>query len=167
MANTNQSIFNKKATEKLQSPDDLDKYVRVTNPSVWVVVGACAALLIGLLAWGLFGAVFTSVSATGVMVDNKPICYLSAEDVAKVHKGDNASFGGEPLVVSEVSTVPDSRAEASRILPNDYLVSALFNGDWAYRVVFEGDTSDIAADIPISVNITTEVISPISLLMDK
>lgn len=65
MAQASPSIFNKRATERLRSPDDLEKYVQVTNPSVWVVLGACIALLAGLLAWGIFGTVSTNVSAQG------------------------------------------------------------------------------------------------------
>ena len=32
MAEQTRTIFNQRAAEKLRSPDDLDKYVRVTNP---------------------------------------------------------------------------------------------------------------------------------------
>ena len=53
MADTekNNSVFTKKATDKLRSPDDLDEYVRVTYPNVWIVLAACAILVIGLFAF--------------------------------------------------------------------------------------------------------------------
>ena len=164
MADTASSIFNKRATEKLRSPDDLDKFVRVTNPSVWVVLAACVALLAGLLAWGMFGAVTTSVSATGVMVDGEAMCFLAADDAAKVHVRDVAVVGGENMVVAEVAAVPVSRDEAHKVLVNDYLVSSLVKGDWAYQVTFDGDVSELADGVPLSVNITTERIAPISLI---
>ena len=165
MPDVSGSIFNRRATEKLRSPDDLDKYVRVTNPGVWVVLAACIALLAGLLAWGVFGSVTTSVSATGVSVDGQAMCFLHAEDAAKVHVGDKANVGGEQLTVSEISSVPLSRDEAGKVLTSDYLVSTLVNGDWAYRVVFDGDTSDLATGVPLQVSITTERIAPISLVL--
>ena len=90
MADTESSIFNKKASEKLRSPDDLDKYVRVTNPSVWVALAACVALLVGILTWGVFGAVTTSVNTTGTCVKGSVVCFLTAEDAAKVSVGDRA-----------------------------------------------------------------------------
>ena len=164
MADVSSSIFNKKATEKLRSPDDLDKYVCVTNPSVWVVLFACIAMLAGLLAWGVFGAVTTSVSATGVVVNGKAMCFLEAEDAAKVHVRDAAVIGGESAVVSQVASVPVSREEAHGVLVNDYLVSSLVKGDWAYQVSFDGDVSELTEGIPLSVNITTERIAPISLI---
>lgn len=165
VADVSARIFNKRASEKLRSPDDLDKYVRVTNPGVWVVLGACVALLAGLLAWGVFGAVSTSVHATGAIVDGSPICLLAAEDVAKVHEGDVANFGGEQVRVSKVASVPWSRAEAAELLGSDYLVSTLMPGDWAYQVQLEGDVGELNENVPITINITTERIAPISLLL--
>ena len=165
MPEASRSIFNERASDKLRSPDDLDKYVQVTNPSVWVILVACIALLAGLLAWGVFGSVTTNVSATGVFVKGQTTCFLSAEDVAKVNVGDSASVDGEFMRVATVDKVPISRKEADTILTSDYLVSELVKGDWAYKVTFEGDTSDLTENIPLSVSITTERIAPISLIL--
>lgn len=165
MADVGSSIFNKKATEKLRSPDDLDKFVQVTNPSVWVALAACIALLAGLLVWGVLGSVTTSVTATGVSVHGKAMCFLTAEDAAKVHVGDAAYVGAEQMKVAEVATIPLSRSEAGQVLSSDYLVSSLMSGDWAYQVKFEGNTSELADAVPLSVSITTERIAPISLIL--
>lgn len=165
MPEASKSIFNERASNKLRSPDDLDKYVQVTNPSVWVILAACIALLAGLLAWGIFGAVTTSVTATGVSIDGHTMCFLSAEDVAKVNVGDAASVDGQSMHVSAVDTVPVSRKEADDLLTSDYLVSELVKGDWAYQVDFEGDTEDLANNVPLTVSITTERVAPITLIL--
>ena len=165
MADLSSSIFNKKATEKLRNPDDLEKYIRLTNPSILVILGACAALIAGLLSWGVFGSVSTSVSLTGVLSKDQVMCFLPTEDAAKVHVGDMASVAGEHMKVSKISTIPISRDEAKSIIPSDYLVSTLMGEDWAYQVIFEGDTSKIAPGIPLSVNITTERIAPLSVIL--
>ena len=165
MADIGSSIFNKKATEKLRNPDDLDKYVQVTNPGIWVVLAACIALLLGLLAWGMFGSVTTSVSGTGVSIDGRVMCFLEAEDAAKVHAGDTAYVNGQHMEVDEVAVVPLSRDEAGRVLLSDYLVSSLVKGDWAYQVTFKGEASSITSGVPLSVSITTEYIAPIKLII--
>ena len=165
MAEPPTSIFNKRATEKLRSPDDLDKFLQVTNPGIWIVLAACVALLVGLLSWGVFGAVTTNVSSTGVSVEGKAMCFLSADDVAEVHVGDAANVGGESMRVATVAAVPVSRDEAKALLKSDYLVSALLGGDWAYQVIFEGDTSELAENVPLSVSITVEHVAPLSLVL--
>lgn len=168
MADQGQSIFNKKATDKLRNPDDLDKYIRVTNPSVWVVLAACIALLAGLLAWGIFGAVTTNVASIGVAVDNDtPVCFLNAEDVAKVNSGDQAVVGGEGMIVQSVATTPISKAEAGEILKSDYLVSTLVTGDWSYPVYFvkNDGPSNLDPEVPVPVSITVERVAPIALIL--
>lgn len=166
MAEPTRSIFNQRAAEKLRSPDDLDKYVRVTNPSVWVILAACFVLLAGLLAWGIFGSVTTSVAATGTSVDGQVICLLSGEDSAKVQVGDPATVAGKPMTVASVSEVPLSRDETNTFLQSDYLSAVLMgNNDWVYVVTFEGDSSEIPEGVPVTVGITTELVSPISLIL--
>lgn len=164
MADASNSIFNRRAAEKLRSPDDLDKYVRVTSPSKWAVVGAFVLLLAGLLAWGVFGTISTSVTVTGTCADGKILCFLSAEDAAKVEVGDEASVNEKQMTVSEVASVPLSRSEAREKLGSDYLVSALLNGDWAYLVNIEGNVDGLAQHVPLMVEITTERVAPITLL---
>ncbi len=71
----------------------------MTNPSVWVALIAILSLLAGLVIWGVFGSVVTSVSATGTVVEAAKIpgsakvqatdpkvavCFLSADDVVNV-----------------------------------------------------------------------------------
>lgn len=171
MADARSAIFNKKASEKLRSPDDLDKYVRVTNPSVWIVLAACLALLAGLLAWGVFGTVATSVKGTGVYTQGKVVCFLTADKVSEVHVGDSAYVDGERMKVSSISSVPVSRGEAKNVVNSDYLVSSLVNGDWAYVLEFEVDEEEgdhnFREDIPLNVEITTERIAPITLLFGR
>ena len=167
MADATKSIFNKKATEKLRNPDDLDKYMRVTNPSVWVILGACVALLVGLLTWGMFGAVTTDVSTFAVVVDDKAVCFLSLDDISQVSVGDSATVGGEMLKVGDVSALPLSKNEANKVLKSDYLVSTLVKEDWVYQVTFVGDVTELVPGVPLKASITVDRVAPISLIVEN
>ena len=50
-------LFREKSVERISSPEDLNDYIRVTTPSVWIVLAAILILLIGMLAWSVFGTV--------------------------------------------------------------------------------------------------------------
>ena len=171
MAEDSKSIFNTKATEKLRNPDDLDKYVQVTNPGVWVVLLACIALLVGLLAWGVFGAVDTNVTCTGAAITKggsdspKVMCFLQADKITEVKAGDAANVGGEQMTVSDVQKVPLSKDELKELLGSDYLTSTLVQGDWAYAVTFEGDASELPVNVPVDVRIRVKSVAPISLIL--
>lgn len=51
------SIFREKSIKRVSSPEQLDDYLRVTTPSVWLVLLALVILLVGILAWSVFGTV--------------------------------------------------------------------------------------------------------------
>ena len=55
------SIFRQKSLDRVSSPEQLNDYIRVTTPSVWLVLAAIILLLVGMLAWSVFG----TVQATG------------------------------------------------------------------------------------------------------
>lgn len=165
MAQASPSIFNKNATERLRSPDDLDKYVQVTNPSVWVIMAACIAFLTGLLAWGVFGTVSTNVTSTGVVENGRVTCFVPADEAMKLHVGDTANVDGTNVELAAISAVPLSRDEASKLLESDYLAATLFTSDWCYQVTFEGDASTLPEGVPLTVSITTERVAPISLML--
>lgn len=177
MADAGSSIFNKQARERLHSPEDLDKYVQVATPSAWLVVFATLLLLVGLLAWGIFGAVTTSVTSTCYLDveytdlhgdgEYMALCLLSPDDYAKVSVGDAAVVAGMPGTVYSVSRSAVSRDEAALITPNDYLLAALMEGDWAYTVYIQlgPEASVLEGYVPLPASITVERVAPISLVL--
>ena len=50
-------IFRKKSLDRVSSPEQLNDYIRVTTVSVWIVLLALVILLLGMLAWSVFGRV--------------------------------------------------------------------------------------------------------------
>ena len=158
-------MFTEKASKKLRSPDDLDEYVRVTNPSVWVVLAACATLMIGLFAWGLFGTAETNVSGVGTYARDGAVCFLPAEKASKVHVGDLANVDGALSKVESISAVPLSRVEARTIVGSDYLTNTLVESDWTYLVRFACDEDRAFEEgVPLPVTITVERIAPLTVI---
>ncbi|MBR2274576.1 MAG: hypothetical protein IJ873_00715, partial [Lachnospiraceae bacterium] len=50
-------IFREKSMERVASPEQLNDYIRVTSPSVWIILLAMLVLLAGILVWSVFGRV--------------------------------------------------------------------------------------------------------------
>ena len=48
-------IFRKSSIDRVASPDQLNDYIRVSNPSVWMMLAAVVVLLAGVCVWGVFG----------------------------------------------------------------------------------------------------------------
>ena len=50
-------LFRKKSLDRAKSPEELNDYIRVTTPSVWLTLIATVLILLGMLAWSVFGTV--------------------------------------------------------------------------------------------------------------
>ncbi len=50
-------LFRKKSMDRISSPEELNDYIKVTSPSVWMVLLAIVVILAGVLVWGVIGSV--------------------------------------------------------------------------------------------------------------
>ena len=68
------SIFRKKSLERLTAPEQLNDYIRVTTPRVWLILIAMLILVVGVLVWAVFGKIQVNTE-TGVK-EVAPISYV-------------------------------------------------------------------------------------------
>ncbi len=68
-------IFRQKSLKRVSSPEELNDYIRVTSPSVWIVLAALVLLLVGMLAWSILGNIQTH-NADGSTEEIHPIAYV-------------------------------------------------------------------------------------------
>ena len=47
----NQQLFRKSSIDRVSSPEQLNDYIKVTNPGVWLVLAAVIVLLMGACVW--------------------------------------------------------------------------------------------------------------------
>ena len=72
---TENGIIREKRMERVSSPEALNDYIRVTTPSVWIVLIALAVLLAGMLVWSIFGTLKRQ-TADGGTEEIHPITYV-------------------------------------------------------------------------------------------
>lgn len=73
---TSGGIFRKKSVERVTGPEALNDYIRVTSPSVWIVLAATVLLLLGLLFWSIFGRIEVH-NEDGSTSEIAPITYIT------------------------------------------------------------------------------------------
>lgn len=76
--NMNKSIFRKKSLERISSPEEIDDYMKVTSPSMWLVLGAILLLLAALIFWSITARIESTVVVDGQNVTEQiaPISFL-------------------------------------------------------------------------------------------
>lgn len=106
------TLFRKKAMARISSPEDLTSYLRVTSPSVWIVLAAVIVLLAGLFAWSVVGTMETTVDATAVVHDHTAEIIAAGQSADTLRAGMTLRIASQEFVIASVDVDAYGRATA-------------------------------------------------------
>ena len=162
------SIFRPSAMNRISSADDLDKYIRVTNPSAWIVLLASLLLIGGLAVWAATAIIPTTLSVSGLLEDDTIVCWVDSSTAEKIEKGGaSASVADETTTDLKIDTIPDSKAEVKQRIGSDYLAESIALKDWNYEITFKAPSNVDGKSQIVPVNITFSETHPLSLVLGK
>ena len=156
------SVFRQKSMERITSPEQMNDYIRVSNPSVWMLLAAVIVLLIGVCVWGAFGHLDTVVQTGGICEDGRLTVFLSESDFAKLDSEAILSVGeAEYAVVSDVAGMPILLDEST----DPYLrhLIGLSAGDWVHAL--SAETPDLKDGI-YTVSVIIERVRPLDFVLN-
>lgn len=155
------SLFREKNLERLESPEKLNDYLRVTSPGVWMVLGAVIVLLIGVCIWGVFGRIQATTQAVVITESGESSCMVPASALEGVLQYRTIEIDEqerelvpdvlEPQVISESTNVYIMLAGGLRV------------GDIVYPISL---AEPLEADGFVTGKLVTEILSPLSLLFN-
>ena len=108
------SIFREVALERLSSPDELDRLLRVTDTKAWIALIAVFGLIAVALVWGYQGRLPSTVSGQGVIVRTGGVLNVVAAGSGvisklKVNAGDKIKAGQIVATVEQPAIVEKHR----------------------------------------------------------
>ena len=126
------NIFRKKSMERINTPEQLTDYIRVSNPGVWILLTAIIVLLAGVCVWGIFGRIDTKLVTCAVSDGDSVICYVKEADIKSVSKNMPVMIEGNEYKVTDISKEPVSVGDNF----NEYAmhIGDLKTGEWVYIV---------------------------------
>ena len=156
----NEQLFRKKSVDKVSSPEQLNEYIRVANPGVWMVLAAIVILLAGVVVWGFIGHLDPTLDTAIVCENGEAVIYVKEADTEKVEVGMTVRVGDKEYAVSEISAEP-VRVDGAM---SEYAIhlGGLTEGEWVYAVKVSGDFADGVQKAEIVI----ESISPISFILN-
>lgn len=122
-----------KKLRKVDSPEQLNQYIRLSNPGVWILLIAIVVLLIGVCAWGFLGKIDTKITTVAISSDYNSYVYIKETDLEKVKNGMNVEIvnNENKYEIVEIETTPekvtDELSEYARHLGNFQI------GEWVYK----------------------------------
>lgn len=156
----NQQLFRQKSIDRVSSPEQLNEYIRVSNPGVWMVLAAIVILLVGVCVWGVLGHLDTTLSTVAIAEDGEMTVYVKEADIASIEKGMTVMIGDTECEIADISAHPVAVDAAF----TDYAlhVGGLQTGEWVYAVKINGQ---LASGVHHA-EIVIESVSPISFVLN-
>ena len=153
-----QSIFREKSIERLESPEKLNDYLRVTSPGVWLVLATVIVLLAGVCIWGFFGRINATVPAAVVAEKGEQsVCLVPASALEGVVKNREVRIDGKKFVLEPSVLEPEVITENINVYV--MLAGNLSVGDVVYRIPL----AEAPDEGVYTGTLVTETLSPASL----
>ncbi len=123
-------LFRKKSLDRIASPEALNDYLKVTNPSTWMILGAIVVLLLGMIVWAFLGNLNTYVTGDAVASSGNVNALFIDEDAEYIREGQTIMIGEKSSNVREIAFDEFGRAkvEASMDVPD---------GEYRAKIVIE------------------------------
>lgn len=156
----NQQLFRQKSIDRVSSPEQLNEYIRVSNPGVWMVLASIVILLVGVCVWGVFGHLDTTLSAVAIAEGDEVTVYVKEADIASIEKGMTVMIGDTECEITDISVQPVAVGASF----TDYAlhVGGLQAGEWVYAVKISGQFADGVHNAEIVI----ESVSPMSFVLN-
>ena len=98
-----QKLFRQKSVDRISSPEQLNDYLRVTSPAVWIILLAVMLLLAGLLIWSSTAVIESYVEGAAEVKDSMMTIRFTDQNFAKkVEKGMTVTAGDHETTVASV-----------------------------------------------------------------
>ncbi len=154
------NLFRQKSLERISSPEQLNHYIRVSTPSVWLLLTAIVVLLLGVCVWGVFGHMDTLLPAVAVAQEGSVTAWVREADAEKVSAGAAVTVGSAEGTVLRIDAEPVRVDESF----TDYMrhVGGLQEGEWVYAL-----TLDIPCPDGVhAAQIVIDSVSPMSFVLN-
>ena len=160
--NKKENIFREKSLERLENPEKLNDYLRVTSPGVWLVMSVVIVLLVGVCIWGVFGRITATMPAAVVTQDGESICLVPESALEGVIKHRTVTVNGQDLQLQPEALTAEVVSEDTNIYT--ILAGKLSVGDIVYPIAL---TEPMAEDGVVSGTLVTETLSPAALFFNQ
>lgn len=129
----NSKIFRAEALEQLNSPEQLEQLLKVTDKRAWISIFTLALLLLSTVVWGIFGQIPITVDGTGILIFPRRVASFQAPSQGQienlyvtvgssVREGDVIGTISQPGLLGQLEA---EREKYTRLLQRNERIEAL------------------------------------------
>lgn len=137
------SLFRRESLDRIESPEKLDDYIRVSNPAVWMLLAVIVLLLAAAIVWATCVRLTDSIPTVVVAGDGIAVCYIPESQIGEIALGDGVALtasvsadGGAPIqgTVASISQQPLAPEQIALELADPYAMHRVNPVEWCYAV---------------------------------
>lgn len=166
--------FGYSAAGRITSSDELDRYIKVTNPSAWAIVLAMLILVVSIAVWAVVAVVPVTVNTTGIVLQNADagepfvMCWVDKQTADRIgDSGVKASVDNVEAKEAHMDQVPMSASEVVKFLGSDFYADSLKFADWNYPVIIEPGGEVGGSDFTVGTAMGSARLVPVSLVVSE
>ena len=172
------NIFRQESLDRVTSPEQLNDYIRVSTPSVWLILGAFFILAASVIVWGVTGTLPQTMSINGVVKnDNTVVCYIGTDKLESDIYGckakitpSNVGTAKKPVTgtVVNISKKPYSAEKIKKALNSDWIESNIVSSKYAYAVTIHMDngSTQLPSNTIAEILLITAELKPINFIFN-
>ncbi|MBR4501161.1 MAG: hypothetical protein IKP22_04655 [Clostridia bacterium] len=103
--------YRRKSIERISAPEQLQDYMRVTSPGVWMVLAAVIVLLAGIIVVSVFGKLESTFAAPAEVRNGRAVLLVDGEAAYEVADGMTVRIRDRETVIEDVRWVTPDTAE--------------------------------------------------------
>lgn len=153
------NVFRQKNLDKINSPESLNDYVKVTNPSVWIILTGILILIIGAFIFSAFGTVDTNKNLAVSVTNGDIMAYMDENDISSIDVHMTIKIDGTEYAIRSIPDRPIKVYEVDEYVLHKANMESV---EWVYPIEVEGTLKDGA----YIGTVTVEHISPISYIFN-
>ncbi|MBR6707717.1 MAG: hypothetical protein IKI84_13740 [Clostridia bacterium] len=104
--------YRQKSIERISAPEQLQDYMRVTSPGVWMVLAAVIVLLAGIVVVSIFGKLESTCAASAEIRDGRAVLLLDSTAAFEVTPGMPLRIRDQETPIEDVRWITPDIAEA-------------------------------------------------------
>lgn len=155
----NSNIFRKKSLDKISSPEDLDRYIKTTTPSLWLLLISVILFLVGIIVWATLSTVSIESESTCNVSNGVVTCYITENRVESLKKDTYIEINNNKYPITKFNgPIEAEEYSYTAELHN----SGIEKGTWYYEINSNCDLKDGKYDG----RVVFEEINPISFVIN-
>ena len=134
-------VFRKSVMDRLSSPEELNDYLQVTRPSVWIALVAVILILAGALFWFSVTYIESFVYGTANVEDGRMAIVLERDNpfLDQIDIGQEAIVGDQAYKIVSIGARGDdfiATTETCTLADGDYPAKVRFNVTQLLEMIF-------------------------------